>query len=224
MHVGLTSLHKGVALLISNSYTREDTSLSNDDRLLQPLNSSLKNANKLKEVFEHLNFFTIVKYDVMKTELVSLLASFIDYCDLQPHHQFVFAFFGYGENDAVYCEDENSINVSEIIASISSDVPRLFFFDVIDSGGFIMNETDKKWQSKMSENENALVAYVTTVESKSSELEDSLWTSLLATKLMASHDDIFDVIMEVNSELAEMEVEVVQLTELISTLNVTIII
>ena len=102
----------------------------------------------------------------MKTELVDIPPTF-------------FAFFGYGENDAVYCEDENSINVSEIIASISSDVPQLFFFDVIDSihGGFIMNETDKKWQSKMSENENALVAYVTTVESRAS--EDSLWTSLL---------------------------------------------
>ena len=219
--IGLTSAHRGVALIISNSYTREDISFSNNNRLLQPLNSSLKNANKLKEAFEHLKFCAIVKCDVMKTELISLLTSFTDY--LQSYHQFVFAFFGYGENDTVYCGDENSINVNQIIASISSDVPRLFFFDVIDSAGFIMNETDKKWHSKMDDTENVLVAFVTTMESKAS--ENSPWASLLAKKLITSRDaDIFDVIMEVNEELIEMQVEDVQLSELISTLNPTVII
>ena len=218
MLTGLSSAYKGVALIISNSYTRD---YSNDNSLLQPLDNSHTSASKLKEAFKHLKFFTIVEYNVTKSELMSLLASFRDCAYLQPNHQFVFAFFGYGENDIVYCEDENNISASEIIASVSSDVPRLFFFDVSHSGGLIMNEKNKKWQHKIADAENVLVAFVTTMENKTS--VNSLWTSLLAKKLITCDEDIFDVVMGVNEELIEMDTEDVQQTELISTLDTTII-
>jgi len=136
---GLTSTHKGVAVIISNGYTREDVLFSNGYRSLQPLSSSIEDADKLKEAFEYLNFFTIVKYNVTEAELLSLLASFTDYHSyIQTYHRFIFAFFGYGEYSILYCKDEKSICVSEIIsASIFSNFPQLFFFDVSYSAGSI---------------------------------------------------------------------------------------
>jgi len=37
--------------------------------------------------------------------------------------------------------------------------------------------------------------------------QGGLWTSLLAKKLVTSHDEIYDVIMEVNEELIKMQFE-----------------
>ena len=66
-------------MIISNSYTRKDISFSHDQRLLQPLSGPLKGVNDLKEAFDYLKIFTIVKYDVTKTELKTLLVSLTDY-------------------------------------------------------------------------------------------------------------------------------------------------
>ena len=223
-YIGLTSAHKGIAVIISNSYTRENISLNNDCRLLQPLSNSLEDSDKLKEAFEHLKFFTIVKYDVTKGELLSLLSSYMqDFSCLQVDHQVIFAFFGYGENDTVYCEDERSISVSKIIRSIVSDAPRLFFFDISHSAGIFAHKEEERWQSKIIDAENVLVAFVTAMEYKTS--QNSLWSGMLANKLLTSRDDIYNVIMEVNWELMEVEGALcVQQPELYSTLNTTVII
>lgn len=223
-YIGLTSAHRGIAIIISNSYTRENISLNNDCRLLQPLSNSLEDSDKLKEAFEHLKFFTIVKYGVTKSELFCLLNSYMqDFSCLQTDHQVIFTFFGYGENGTVYCEDERSISVSKIIRSVVSDAPRLFFFDVSYSAGILAHKKEERWQSKILDAENVLVAFVTTMGCKTS--QNSLWSSILASKLVTSRDDIYNVIMEVNWELVEVEdVPCVQQPELYSTLNTTVII
>ena len=77
----------------------------------------------------------------------------------------------------------------------------------------------------MPDAENVLVAFVTAMGHKTP--QNSLWTGMLANKLITSHDDIYNVIMEVNGELIDMEVDdvsCVQLPELYSTLNTTVII
>lgn len=223
-YIGLTSAHRGIAIIISNSYTRENISLNNDYRLLQPLSNSLEDSDKLKEAFEHLKFFTIVKYGVTKSELFCLLNSYMqDFSCLQTDHQVIFAFFGYGENGTVYCEDERSISVSKIIRSVVSDAPQLFFFDVSHSAGILAHKKEERWQSKILDAENVLVAFVTTMGCKTP--HNSLWSSILASKLVTSRDDIYNVIMEVNWELVEVEdVSCVQQPELYSTLNTTVII
>ena len=221
--IGLTYAHRGVAVIISNSYTRKDISFSNDDRLLQPLNNSPRSVDQLKEAFEYLKFFTIVQYDVTKAEIVTLLTSFTDYSYLRSYHRFVFAFFGYGDNDTVYCEDEKGITVQEIVATffpILSDASRLFFFDIIDSGRIIAHEKDEKWKSKIFNTENILVVFVTTMGYKI--LQDSHWTGTLAKKLVTSHDDILNIIMEVNKQLSVIQPRHMLHLQSICMLNKTI--
>ena len=190
-------------MVICNSYTRENISLRNDCRLLQSLNTSIEDADKLKEALDHLHFFTIVKYNVTKSELLFFLNSCMDYSSLQVDHQVIFAFFGYGENHTVYCEDERSISISKIITSVISDVPRLFFFDVSHSTGILSHKEEKRWQAIMPDAENVLVAFVTAMGHKTP--QNSLWTGMLANKLITSHDDLYNVIMEVIWELIDMK-------------------
>ena len=105
----LTVKLRGVAMIFGNSYTREDLPLR---RKLVPLPSLLNDVDRLRKVFfEYLKFFTIVKINATKADL---LESFLYPLGQSsgPHtcHRFVFAFCGHGDDDCVYCEDEESVN------------------------------------------------------------------------------------------------------------------
>ena len=64
---------------------------------------------------------------------------------LQADHQVILVFFGYREDDTVYCtcEDERSIIISKIFASVASD----FFFDVTNNAGILAHKEEERWQS-----------------------------------------------------------------------------
>ena len=102
---------------------------------LQYLPSSVRDALKLREAFEYLNFITIVKYDVTQSELLSFLRSLAYNFDEQICDRFVFAFYGYIQDDFVFCGDRNVIQLSDILDIISNhdslmNIPQIFFFDV----------------------------------------------------------------------------------------------
>ena len=52
--------------------------------------------------------------------------------------------------------------------------------------------------------------------------QDSLWTSMLAEKLVTSHNDILSVVTKVSKQLTEVQLKSLQLPEVVSTLNMTI--
>ena len=206
--LGLTSKPRRVAVIIGNSYTRKDVTPRDSQRELPHLPSSLADVYKLKKVFEHLQFFTIVKCNMTQAEfLESLLFPLTHSFDAQTCHRFVFVFCGHGGEDFVYCEDEKCIKFSDIIEYISNytslkNVPRLFFFDVSRNAGTIPCMEDTNWQSQISTVGDVLVAFSTSTGYQALEsYEGSLWTNMLAIKLITCAKDVHEVIMEANEEL-----------------------
>ena len=202
-YTGLTSKHRGVAVIIGNSYTRKGISLT---RQLPPLPSSLVDVYKLNKVFEYLQFYTVVKCNVtlsrfLESVLFPLALSF----STSPH--FVFTFCGHGGDDFVYCEDEKCIKFSDIIKFISNytslkSVPRLFFFDVSRNAETISCKENENFGSQISGIGNVFVAFSTSTGHQSLECnEGSLWISMLASKLITCAKDMHEVVMEANEEL-----------------------
>ena len=195
-------------MIIGNSYTRKDATLRDSQRELLHLPSSLADVYKLKKVFEYLQFFTVVKCNMTQAELLeSLLFPLTHSFSTQTCHRFVFIFCGHGGEDFVYCEDEKCIKFSDIIEFVSNytplkNVPRLFFFDISRNAGTIPCMEDCNWQSQISTVSNVLVAFSTSTGYQALEsYEGSLWTNMLAIKLITCAKDVHEVIMEANEEL-----------------------
>ena len=199
----LTSKLRGVAVIIGNSYVREDLPIR---RKLLPLPTSLNDVNRLRAVFEYLKFFTIVKMNATKADL---LESFLHPLGQSsaPHtcHRFVFAFCGHGGDDFVYCEDEECIKFIDIIKILSlcdsfKSIPQLFFFDV--SRNINLSTKVENWQSQILESGDNLVAFSTSpgYETFDSDV-GSVWIGILANKLITCAKDVRDVVIEVNEEL-----------------------
>ena len=215
-------------MIIANSYKETDVAAPSQ-RQLRYLPSAVKDADKLKQAFEYLKFFAVVKYNMTKSELVSFLLSLAHNPHVQICHRFVFAFYGHGDNNIVYCEDGSAIQVSVILNIISNhdslkNIPRLFFFDISQDPKSIAKETEK-WQPKIID--NVIVAFSTSPGSHRylDGRGSSLWTVILAKKLVTSPQDIRCVIVETNEELyATIEPPIFgrQLPQLFGRLNTTI--
>ena len=211
--IPVTDRHKGVAVIIGNSYTREDV-LPIAKRELHPLRGSLRDADMFKKAFDYLEFLTIVKLNVSEEELMSFLYPLAHNSSLKSCKTFVFAFSGHGGDGFVCSEDEKKIKVSNIVDGLtpkaSSDplvgIPRLFFFDTcrgeqIDSG-FISRGRDEMWKHKIPSTGDMLVAFATTPGYKAFEEEKGgVWTNILTNKLVTSFNSIYDILTEVNKEL-----------------------
>ena len=200
----LTSKLRGVAVIIGNSYAQEDVTLSESQRQPIPLPGSLKDVSKLRIVFEYLKFLTAVKYNVTQADLLELLQHPFGHSpDPCTCHRFVFAFCGHGGDDCVYCEDEEYINFIDIIKTSSNyyslhTVPRLFFFNVTNSG--IVGHTENKtWHSQISKTDNVLVALSTSTGYGT--FESNQWLHILAKKLVTCAKNIQTVIKEASDEL-----------------------
>ena len=199
----LTSKLRGVAMIFGNSYTREDLPLR---RKLVPLPTSLSDVDRLRKVFEYLKFFTIVKMNATKDDLLESFPYPLGQSS-GPHtcHRFVFAFCGHGDDDCVYCEDEECVNFIDIIKIISlcdsfKSIPRLFFFDVSRNAN--LSTKTEKWQSQILENDDILVAFSTSpgYETFDSAV-GSVWSGILANKLITCAKDVRNVVMEANEDL-----------------------
>ena len=195
-------------MIIGNSYTRKDVTLRDSQRQLLHLPSSLADVYKLKKVFEYLQFCTIVKCNVTQAEILELLQFPLAHSfGAQTCHRFVFAFCGHGGADFVYCEDEKCIKFSDIIEFVSNctslkNIPRLFFFDISRNAGTIPCMENNNWQSQISTVGDVLVAFSTSTGYQALESnEGSLWTNILATKLITCAKDMHEVVMEANEEL-----------------------
>ncbi|XP_065885155.1 uncharacterized protein [Dysidea avara] len=211
--IPVTDRHKGVAVIIGNSYTREDV-LPIAKRKLHSLRGSLRDADMFKKAFDYLEFLTIVKLNVSEEELMSFLYPLAHNSSLKSYKRFVFAFSGHGGDGFVCSEDEKKIEVSSIVDVLtpkaSSDplvgIPRLFFFDTcrgeqIDSG-FISRGRDEMWKHKIPSTGDMLVAFATTPGYKAFEEEKGgVWTNILTNKLVTSFNSIYDILTEVNKEL-----------------------
>ena len=240
-HVGLHHIkpeHRGLAVIIGNSYTREDVALGKAHRQLPSLHGALKDAESMKKAFKYLKFFIVEKHNMTQDELVSFLYSIANYHGYPKSFQrFVLAFSGHGGNGFVYSEDEKRISINEIVgvfcAPNSNDssltgIPRLFFFDTcrgdLEDPGIIARGGDEKWQSKIPSTGDVLVAYATTTGYKAFEnVSGGLWTSILVEKLVTSSKSIYDTLTEVNRELIdkirEMQGPRFQQPELVGRLN-----
>ena len=190
-------------MIIGNSYTRKDLPLR---RKLVPLPSSLKDVDKLKQVFEYLKFFTVIKMNVTRTNLLESFLHPLGHSS-GPHtcHRFVFAFCGHGGDDFVYCEDEERVKFVDIIEIVSQcdsfkSIPRMFFFDVSrDTSLFTMPGS---WQSQVSKIDDILVAYSTSPGCETFDSAvGSMWIGILASKLITCAKHIRDVVMKANKEL-----------------------
>ena len=222
-----------MAVIIGNSYTRKDVALRDSQRELPHLPSSLADVYKLKKVFEYLQFFTVVKCNMTQVEfLESLLFPLSHSFGAQACHRFVFVFCGHGGDDFVYCEDEKCIKFSDIIEYISNytylrNVPRLFFFDVSRNAGTIPSMENDNWQSQISTVGDVLVAFSTSAGYQALEsYKGSLWSNMLATKLITCSKDVHEVVMEANEELAttiqSRRIPCLQQPELLDKLSTTI--
>ena len=240
--LNLTPEHRGVALIIGNTYSRQNVTLTQNDnqRQLSPLPyGPIEDTEMMKKAFEYLKFFTIVKRDITQDELVSLLCSMANYRYPKSCQRFVLTFSGHGGKGFIYSEDEKCVKISDIVAPFASSncdkclagIPRLFFFDAcrgdkVDQG-IKARGGDEKWQSKIPSTGNVLVAYATTEGYKALEGADGgFWTSVLAKKLVSSPDSIYDVLTEVNRELIEkiqgLPGSSFQQPELLGRLNTTV--
>ena len=203
LNAELTSKLRGVAVIIGNSYTREDVTLSESQRQLTPLPGSLKDVDKLRIVFEYLKFFTVVKYNVTQADLLEFLQYPLSH-GFGPHtcHRFVFAFSGHGGDGFIYCEDEERVKFSNIIKTISNDslsnVPRLFFFNVTNLGT-VRHTENQNWHSQISNTDGILVAFSTYTGYGA--FKSNQWLHILANKLVTCAEDIHTVIMEASDEL-----------------------
>ena len=234
----ISSEHRGVAVIIGNSYTRENVMQS--DRCLQSLrNAPIKDTRSMKEAFDYLKFFTIVRHDLTQDDLIRLIHSLAN-CPLPKSCQrFVLSFSGHGGDDFIYSEDEKRVKVNDIVAAFTPPncndclavIPRLFFFDACRGDrcdpGHTPRGGDERWQSKIPSTGEILVAYATTTGYKAFEGDDGgLWSSILAKKLVSSNDSIYDVLTEVNRALIDklkiMEGPNFQQPELLGRLNTTV--
>ena len=191
-------------MITANSYMETDVAAPSPRQLLYsaPRLNEVKDADKLKQAFEYLKFFTVVKYNMTKSELVSFLLSLAHNPHVQICHRFVFTFYGHGDNNMVYREDGSAVQVSVILNIISNhnslkNIPQLFFFEISQSSKSIA----EKWQPKIID--NVIVAFSTSPGSHRylDGRGSSLWTVILAKKLVTSPQDIRSVIVETNEEL-----------------------
>ena len=148
--------HRGVALIIGNSYTRKDITLTKGHRQLPPLHGALKDIELMKEAFKYLKFFTLVKPDMTQSELISFLYEVKHHSYPKSCQRFVLTFSGHGGDGFIYSEDEKNISINDIVSILtpnSSDnpltaIPRLFFFDTcrgsLENPGIIARGGDKK--------------------------------------------------------------------------------
>ena len=185
-------------MIIANSY-KVTPEITFDQ--LGYLPSSVRDAQMMREVFEYLNFFTIIKYDVIQPELLSFLRSLADNFDVQIFHRFVFAFYGHIQDDIVYCEDRIGIQLSDILDIISNhdllmNIPRIFFFDV-NQLTRVNSQNIEKWQPTI---DNVIVAFSTAPGSRRhlNGRGNSLWTDILARNLVTSFEDIYSIIVRTN--------------------------
>ena len=229
-----------MALIIGNTYTQENITQDDNQRQLWPLpDGPIEDTEMMKEAFEYLKFFTIVKRDITQDELVSLLCSMANYPYPKSCQRFVLTFSGHGDKGFIYSEDEKRVKISDIVAAFVppncdkclAGIPRLFFFDVcrgsLEDRGILARGGDEKWQSKIPSTGNVLVAYATTEGYKAlEEASRGFWTSILAKKLVSSPDSIYDVLTEVNGELIKriqvMHDPTFQQPELLGRLNTTV--
>ena len=195
----MTIKSRGVAVIIANSYKETDAAALGV--ALRYLPSSVKDADKLKQAFEYLQFLTVVKYNVTQSELLSFLQSLAQNPHVQICHRFVFAFYGHGERNIVYCQDRSAVQVSDILNIISNhdslkSIPRLFFFDISQG-------STEKWQPEIFNIDNVIVAFSTSPGSHRflDGRACSLWTDILTKKLVTSPQDIRSIIVETNEEL-----------------------
>jgi len=209
----VTDKHKGVAVIIGNSHTREDV-LPCAKRKLHPLKGSLRDADMLKKAFDYLGFLTIVKLNVSEEELISFLYPLAHNSYPKSCKRFVFAFSGHGGDGFVCSEDERKIEVRSIVEALTpksgsdplAGISRLFFFDTcrgeqVDPG-FIARGGDEKWKHKIPSTGDMLVAFATTPGYKAFEEEKGgVWTNILTNKLVTSTNSIYDILTEVNQEL-----------------------
>ena len=209
----ITPEHKGVALIIGNSYIRRGIT---DQRQLWSLPTApVEDTRSMKEAFDYLQFLTIVKHNVTQAELVSLLYSLANYPYPKSCQRFVLTFSGHGGKGFIYSEDERHVKISDIVAAFVppncdkhlSGIPRLFFIDAcrgdLEDQGILPCGGDEKWESKIPSTGDILVAYATTEGYKAYEESGGggYWISVLAKKLVSSHGSIYDVLTEVNRAL-----------------------
>ena len=168
---------------------------------LQYLPSSVRDAQKLREAFEYLNFITIVKYNVTQSELLSFLRSLAYNFDVEICGRFVLAFYGHIQDDIVFCEDGNGIQLSDILDIISNHtslmfIPRIFFFDV-NQLSRVNTQNIENWQSMIN---NVMLAFSTAPGSHRllNGRGNSLWTDILARNLVTSFEDIHSIIVKTN--------------------------
>ena len=230
--------HRGVAVIVGNSYTRKGVIQS--QRQLLPLpNAPMGDTRSMKEAFDYLKFYTMVKHDLTQDELISLSHSLAT-CPLPKSCQrFVLTFSGHGGDGFIYSEDEKRVKVNDIVTAFTPPncnnslvgIPRLFFFDTcrgdLEDQGIRPRGGDEKWQSKIPSTGDILIAYATTARYKAFEGTDGgFWTSVLAKKLVSSFDSIYDVLTEVNGELIDkiriMQGPGFQQPELLGRLNTTV--
>ena len=224
-------------MIIGNSYTQD---VMQSQRQLQPLpNAPMKDTQSMKEAFDYLKFFTMVKHNLTQDELISLSHLIANYSLPKSCQRFVLTFSGHGGDGFIYSEDEKRIKVSDIVAAFTppncnnsfAGIPRLFFFDTcrgdLHDQGVIARGGDEKWKSKIPSTGDILVAYATTTGYKAFEGTDGgFWTSILAKKLVSSSKSIYDILTEVNGELISkiraMEGPAFQQPELVGRLNAII--
>ena len=237
IELDISSRHRGVAVIIGNSYTRTDVMKS---RRLQSLpNAPIKDTQSMREAFDYLKFFTIVMHDLTQDELISLSYSLANYFLPKSCQRFVLSFSGHGGNGFIYSEDEKRVKINDIVSAFTPPncndclavIPRLFFFDTcrgdLRDSGHTPRGGDERWQSKIPSAGDMLVAYATTEGYKAFEGDDGgFWSNILAKKLVSSNDSIYDVLTEVNRALINkiriMHGPDFQQPELLGRLNTTV--
>ena len=226
-------------MIIGNSYTRDDVMQSRQRQLLPLPNGPMEDTQSMKEAFDYLKFFTMVKHNLTQDELISLSCFMANYPLPKSCQRFVLTFSGHGGNGFINSEDEKRVNINDIVAAFTPpncnnslvSIPRLFFFDTCRGNlvdiGILARGGDEKWQFKVPSTGNILVAYATTAGYKAFEGTDGgFWSSILAEKLVSSHDSIYDVLTKVNRELINkikiMQGPGFQQPELLGSLNTTV--
>ena len=203
-----------MAVITGNTYTRKDVQFSKDYKPLLPLHGPVKDMEAMKDAFDYLKFFTLVKRNLTLKESEALLKSLAQFRFPISCKRFVFTFSGHGGDGFICCEDGKKLYISEIVEAFApkcdnhplAGIPRLFFFDACRGDsydyGFVPRGGDEEWRSKIPRTGDVLVAFATTAKYKAfEEFGGGLWTSILAKRLVASSNSIYDMLTEVNGEL-----------------------
>ena len=177
----------------------------------------MRDFARMTDTFKKLKFAVLSYMDISKVGLLAVVSE-VATCRHYPqcYRRIVFVFSGHGRYHFISSHD-GDIDINAIIAMFQpcvapllGNIPKVFFIDAcrghVSMQPVFAPRGGEDIQTKIvPPYGNCLVVYSTMYLYKSFECEEGgIWMKLLSEKLLTLRKSVFDVLVDVNSELSEL--------------------